>query len=59
MSTPRLTALQLLYAANDAQVALWVYRAWRKVQENPARGLPTPSEDANLTSPSAYTGTNN
>ncbi|MDP2195006.1 MAG: 3'-5' exonuclease domain-containing protein 2, partial [Rhodocyclaceae bacterium] len=29
----RLTAQQLLYAANDAQVALRVYRAWRETQE--------------------------
>lgn len=36
-----LTAQQLLYAANDAQVALRVYRAWRQVQESPAMGLPT------------------
>jgi ribonuclease D len=28
-----LTGQQMLYAANDAQVALRVYRAWRKVQE--------------------------
>lgn len=29
----RLTSQQLLYAANDAQVALRVYRAWRETQE--------------------------
>ena len=28
-SNPRLTERQMLYAANDAQVALLVYRAWR------------------------------
>ncbi len=55
-----LTAQQLLYAANDAQVALRVYRAWRQVQENPAMGLPTPSEDANLAfQASACAATNN
>lgn len=31
----RLTAQQLLYAANDAHVALRVYQAWRQVQEAP------------------------
>ncbi len=30
----RLTDQQLLYAANDAQVALRVYRAWRQAQES-------------------------
>jgi RNA polymerase sigma factor for flagellar operon FliA len=29
-SHPRLTEQQMLYAANDAQVALRVYRAWRR-----------------------------
>jgi len=29
-SNPRLTEQQMLYAANDAQVALRVYRAWRQ-----------------------------
>lgn len=29
-SNPRLTEQQMLYAANDAQVALRVYRAWRE-----------------------------
>lgn len=29
-SNPRLTERQMLYAANDAQVALRVYRAWRQ-----------------------------
>jgi ribonuclease D len=29
-ASPRLAERQLLYAANDAQVALRVYRAWRK-----------------------------
>ncbi|MDI6746378.1 MAG: 3'-5' exonuclease [Rhodocyclaceae bacterium] len=33
----RLTAQQLLYAANDAQVALRVYRAWRETQEGQGR----------------------
>ena len=32
-SNPRLTEPQMLYAANDAQVALRVYRAWRQAGE--------------------------
>lgn len=31
-SNPRLTERQMLYAANDAQVALRVYRAWRQAE---------------------------
>jgi RNA polymerase sigma factor for flagellar operon FliA len=34
-STPHLTERQLLYAANDAHVALRVYRAWQKVGATP------------------------
>jgi RNA polymerase sigma factor for flagellar operon FliA len=30
-SNPRLTERQLLYAANDAQVALRVYRSWQRI----------------------------
>ncbi len=33
-ANPRLTDQQLLYAANDAQVALRVYQAWGQVQES-------------------------
>ncbi len=32
-ANPRLTEQQLLYAANDAHVALRVYRVWRQIQE--------------------------
>ena len=32
-AAPQLTDRQLLYAADDAQVALRIYRAWRKRQE--------------------------
>jgi RNA polymerase sigma factor for flagellar operon FliA len=31
-ASPRLTDGQLLYAANDAHVALRVYRQWRRLQ---------------------------
>lgn len=40
-ANPRLSAQQILYAANDALVALRVYRAWSKAQENQAGSLPT------------------
>ncbi|MGB7649126.1 MAG: 3'-5' exonuclease [Pseudomonas fluorescens] len=35
-ANPCLNERQLLYAANDAQVALRIYQAWRQVQETPA-----------------------
>jgi ribonuclease D len=42
-SNPHLTERQMLYAANDAQVALLVYRAWRQAEgtgpRKPASGL--------------------
>lgn len=42
-ANPRLSDQQLLYAANDAQVALRVYQAWRQVQEaRPERHNPPP-----------------
>ncbi len=40
-SAPRLTERQLLYAANDAHVALKVYRAWVKERTLPEGGLPS------------------
>ena len=35
-ATPRLTERQILYAANDAHVALRVYRAWLQSREAPS-----------------------
>jgi RNA polymerase sigma factor for flagellar operon FliA len=37
-ATPRLTERQILYAANDAHVALRVYRAWLPSREAPGQG---------------------
>lgn len=36
-ANPRLTEAQMLYAANDAHVALRVYRAWRLAEGDPPR----------------------
>lgn len=33
---PRLSERQMLYAANDAHVALRIYREWKKTEETPA-----------------------
>lgn len=47
-ANPRLTERQMLYAANDAQVALRVYRAWRR-----AEGAAAPDPGAPPGRPSA------
>jgi ribonuclease D len=38
-ANPCLNERQLLYAANDAQVALRIYQVWRQAQESPASAL--------------------
>lgn len=52
-SNPRLTERQMLYAANDAQVALRVYRAWQQAEgAGSVKPGPGPEPEKTLSSPS-------
>ena len=51
-SNPRLTERQLLYAANDAHVALLVYRAWARTIEGQERAAADKSRKSAPSNPS-------